>query len=209
MMLLDLGVSSPQLDQADRGFSFYQDGPLDMRMNQTQTVTAELIVNTATEADLIRIFKDYGEIQNPMRVVRAILKDREVKAFQSTLQLAGMIERVDGWRKKGHHPATLYFQGLRLAVNHELDVLKEALPRFMQALKPGGRLAVISFHSLEDRVVKWLFKESSFGFSVHNKVIEASETETKSNPRARSAKLRIFQKYIKGVQDELEEFNNT
>ena len=109
MMLLDLGVSSPQLDQAERGFSFYHDGPLDMRMNQQQGLTAEVIVNTATEDDLIRIFKEYGEVYRPSRVVRAIVNDRKTKAFQSTSQLAGLIERVDGWQVKGHHPATKYF----------------------------------------------------------------------------------------------------
>lgn len=160
MMLLDLGVSSPQLDQAERGFSFYHDGPLDMRMDQQQGLTAEMLVNTASEEDLLRVFREYGEVYRPGRVVRAILNDRKTKAFQSTLQLAGLIERVDGWQVKGHHPATKYFMALRLAVNSELEVVAQAIPAMMKALNPGGRLAVISFHSLEDRIVKNLFRDS-------------------------------------------------
>lgn len=199
-ILLDLGVSSPQLDEADRGFSFYQDGPLDMRMNQKQEVTAEYILNTAREEDLIRIFKDYGEVYSPFRVVRAICHDRKEKAFQSTLQLAGLIERVDGWRVKGRHPATQYFMALRLAVNSELDVIREAIPTMMQSLNRGGRLAVISFHSLEDRIIKNLFKESKeLGYPIHKKVIVPTEDECEKNPRSRSAKLRVFER---GAQDE-------
>jgi 16S rRNA (cytosine1402-N4)-methyltransferase len=194
IMLLDLGVSSPQLDEASRGFSFYHDGPLDMRMNQDQTITAEYLINTLAEDELIRVFKEYGEIFRPFRVVRAIVHDRKTKAFKTTQELAGLIERVDGWHKKGFHPATQYFMALRLAVNQELEILKESLPRFIEGLNPGGRLAVISFHSLEDRIVKWIFKESSLGEQIHKKVIEASESELKANSRARSAKLRIFER---------------
>jgi 16S rRNA (cytosine1402-N4)-methyltransferase len=194
MILLDLGVSSPQLDEAARGFSFYQDGPLDMRMNQGQNVTAEVLINTLSEDDLVRVFKEYGEIFRPFRVVRAIVHDRKTKAFKTTQELAGLIERVDGWHRKGHHPATQYFMALRLAVNQELENLKEALPRLIDALNPGGRLAVISFHSLEDRIVKWVFKESELGEQIHKKVIEATEDEIKLNSRARSAKLRVFEK---------------
>lgn len=203
IILLDLGVSSPQLDEAGRGFSFYQQGPLDMRMNQQQEVTAEVILNTASEDDLIRLFKEYGEIFRPFRVVKAIVHDRKTKAFKTTQELAGLIERVDGWHRKGFHPATQYFMALRLAVNQELEVLKQTLTPLIEALNPGGRLAVISFHSLEDRIVKWTFKESTLGQQIHKKVIEASEVETKENPRARSAKLRVFEKDLKEeVQDE-------
>lgn len=199
-MLLDLGVSSPQLDEAERGFSFYHDGPLDMRMNQTQEVTAEYIINTAKEEDLIRIFKDYGEVYSPFRVVRAICHDRKEKAFQSTLQLAGLIERVDGWRVKGRHPATQYFMALRLAVNAELDVISEAVPSMIQSLTMGGRIAVISFHSLEDRIIKNLFKDhKELGYPIHKKVIIPTEDECEVNPRSRSAKLRVFER---GAQDE-------
>ncbi|MBV2169011.1 MAG: 16S rRNA (cytosine(1402)-N(4))-methyltransferase RsmH [Bdellovibrio sp.] len=201
MMLLDLGVSSPQLDQAERGFSFYHDGPLDMRMNQQQGLTAEVLVNTATEEDLIRIFKEYGEVYRPARVVRAIVQDRKEKAFQSTKQLAGLIERVDGWQIKGHHPATKYFMALRLAVNSELEVIGEALPAMMKALNPGGRLAVISFHSLEDRIVKNIFRNAeNLGRSVYKKVIVPTQEECDQNSRSRSAKLRVFER---SAQDEL------
>lgn len=200
MMLLDLGVSSPQLDQAERGFSFYHDGPLDMRMDRSRSLTAEIILNTSSEDELIRLFQELGEVRRPHRVVRAVVHDRREKAFQSTRELAGLIERVDGWREKGHHPATRYFMALRLAVNNELGVLKENLPAVMAGLKEGGRLAVLTFHSLEDRIVKQIFRDPPLeGFAVNKKVIVASQDECRDNPRARSAKLRIFQK---GVQDE-------
>lgn len=207
MMLLDLGVSSPQLDQGERGFSFYNDGPLDMRMNRQQGLTAELIVNTASEEELIRIFKDYGEVYRPQRVVRAIVNDRRTKAFQTTSALAGLIERVDGWQVKGHHPATKYFMALRLAVNSELEVVAEALPKMIQALNPGGRLAVITFHSLEDRIVKNIFRDSSqWGQAVTKKVIVPTQEECDRNSRSRSAKLRIFER---GAQDEQRELQAT
>ncbi|QLY26048.1 16S rRNA (cytosine(1402)-N(4))-methyltransferase RsmH [Bdellovibrio sp. KM01] len=204
MMLLDLGVSSPQLDQAERGFSFYHDGPLDMRMNQQQGLTAEVLVNTATEEDLIRIFKEYGEVYRPSRVVRAIVNDRKTKAFQTTAQLAGLIERVDGWQVKGHHPATKYFMALRLAVNSELEVVGETIPQMIQALKPGGRLAVITFHSLEDRIVKNIFRDSEeFGRSVYKKVVVPSQEELDLNSRSRSAKLRVFERSAQDEQGKL------
>lgn len=203
MMLLDLGVSSPQLDQSERGFSFYHQGPLDMRMNQQQSITAEYVINTWDEEDLISLFQNYGEIHKPFRVVRAIVHDRKTKAFKTTQELSGLIERVEGWRKKGFHPATQYFMALRLVVNQELEVLKKSLPEMIQALTAGGRLAVISFHSLEDRIVKNIFRDSKeWGQQTHKKVIIASDEEQKSNPRSRSAKLRIFERR---VQDELGE----
>ena len=206
MMLLDLGVSSPQLDNAERGFSFYHDGPLDMRMDQTKDLTAEYIVNTADEEDLVRLFKSYGEIHKPFRVVRAIVHDRKTKAFQNTRELAGLIERVDGWRVKGHHPATQYFMALRLAVNGELDVVAKAVPEMMQALTMSGRLAVISFHSLEDRIVKNLFRESKeLGLPVNKKVIVAAQEECDINSRSRSAKLRVFER---GAQDEPKKYSS-
>jgi len=197
MALLDLGVSSPQLDQAGRGFSFLRDGPLDMRMNQKTELTAAAIINSASEKRLFEVFAEYGEIPNPARVVRAILKDRTTTKFESTLQLAQMIERVDGWKKKGFHPATQYFMGLRLVVNQELEVTEQAIPLLMNQLADGGRLAIISFHSLEDRIVKSLFNENELGFSVFKKVIVASDQECQNNPRARSAKLRVFQKGLR------------
>lgn len=196
MVLLDLGVSSPQLDQGERGFSFNKEGPLDMRMNQSTGITAAEIVNTFSQEDLISIFSSYGEIQNPARVVRAIVHDRVTQPFATTLQLSGLIERVDGWHKKGFHPATQYFMALRLVINRELEVIEKVLPLLMNQMRDKGRISVITFHSLEDRIVKNIFKNSPDGFLVNKKVIVPSEEECKINPRARSAKLRIFQKGV-------------
>jgi 16S rRNA (cytosine1402-N4)-methyltransferase len=199
MILLDLGVSSPQLDQAERGFSFNKDGPLDMRMNQNSKMTAARIINEFPEDELNNMFKTYGEIYHSTRVVRAIVNDRVEKPFETTLQLAQMIERIDGWHKKGFHPATQYFMALRLVVNRELQVIETAIPQLIEKLQDGGRISVITFHSLEDRLIKNLFKDSDQGFLVNKKVIVPSEEECKINPRSRSAKLRIFQK---GVEPE-------
>lgn len=194
MILADLGVSSPQLDEGERGFSFYHEGPLDMRMNRSREFSAADIVNGWAEVELIRIFKEYGEVRRPERVTRAIVQDRKTKPFTTTRQLAGLIERVEGWRKKGHHPATTYFLALRMAVNNELAGLQNAIPDLMRALAPGGRLFVITFHSLEDRIIKYAFKESpQLGFPLFKKVIVPSREECRENPRARSAKLRVFQ----------------
>lgn len=196
LMLLDLGVSSPQLDEAQRGFSFYHDGPLDMRMDQREELTAADIINTWDEEDLARLFIEYGEVHKPYRVVRAIVHDRKNrKPFTSTRELASMIERVDGWQKKGSHPATRYFLALRMKVNEELFTLTKAVPDLIDGLAPGGILAIITFHSLEDRIVKNLFKSQlHLGKLVNKKVIKPSEEEVRTNPRARSAKLRAFEK---------------
>jgi 16S rRNA (cytosine1402-N4)-methyltransferase len=195
LMLLDLGVSSPQLDQAERGFSFYHDGPLDMRMDQRLETTAAEIVNEWEEQDLARLLIEYGEVQRPFRVVRAIVHDRRTKPFETTKQLAGLIERVDGWQKKGSHPATRYFMALRLKVNEELNGLQKALPDLIEGLADGGILAVITFHSLEDRIVKNIFKEHlHVGRLVNKKVIKPTDEEIRDNSRARSAKLRAFEK---------------
>ncbi len=194
LILLDLGVSSPQLDQAQRGFSFNKDGPLDMRMNQNLGLTAAQIINEYSEDELNLLFKTYGEIYHSSRVVRAIVNDRIEKPYTTTLELAQLIERIDGWQKKGFHPATQYFMALRLVVNEELQAIESAIPKLISQLQDGGRISVITFHSLEDRLVKNIFKEQSSGFLVNKKVIVPSEEECKINPRARSAKLRIFQK---------------
>jgi 16S rRNA (cytosine1402-N4)-methyltransferase len=194
MILLDLGVSSPQLDNSERGFSFNKLGPLDMRMNNKSEFSAEHIINHFSEEELLDLFKEYGEIQKPQRVVKAIVKDRVDQRFTTTLQLSGLIERVDGWQKKGFHPATQYFMALRLVVNRELEVVEKAIPLLIDQLKDQGRISIITFHSLEDRIVKNLFKANESGFVVNKKVIVPSEEECKINPRARSAKLRIFQK---------------
>lgn len=197
-MLIDLGVSSPQLDEAARGFSFYHDGPLDMRMDHEQELTAADILNTYPEKELIQIFKEYGEVKSPFRVVRALLHDRQVTPYTSTRAFAGMIERVDRWKRKGSHPATQYFLGLRLAVNQELEATQEGVRRLVTGLKPHGRLAVLTFHSLEDRIVKRLFKDElkEFGRPVFKKVMEPSQDEIRQNPRSRSAKLRVFERSL-------------
>lgn len=197
IMLLDLGVSSPQLDRSERGFSFYQDGPLDMRMNRTQEVTAADLLNGLSEDELNELFQVLGEVRRPYRVVKAVVHDRKEAKFETTQQFAGLIERVEGWSKKGHHPATRYFMALRLKVNRELEQLESALPDLMRGLRHEGRLAVITFHSLEDRIVKNIFRSrKDLGKPVNKKVIQPEWEEQKKNPRARSAKLRVFQREI-------------
>lgn len=194
MILLDLGVSSPQLDQGSRGFSFNKDGPLDMRMNQSAPKSAANLINELEFDEMMQLFKTYGEIENPYHVVKAIVADRGEKPFLTTLQLASLIERVDGWTKKGFHPATQYFMALRLVINQELQILQEAIPLLIRQLQDGGLFSIITFHSLEDRIVKNLFKDDEHGFLVSKKVIVPTEEECKLNVRARSAKLRIFRK---------------
>lgn len=201
LILADLGVSSPQYDQAERGFSFYHDGPLDMRMDQRKEITAADIINGWSEEDLMHLFKTYGEHRNPYKVVKAIVHDRKEQAYTSTRQLASMIERVEGWRKKGSHPATKFFMALRLEVNQELEPLENCLEVLVQKLNPGGRLLVITFHSLEDRIVKHKFKAlKEYGNIINKKVIQASDEEIKLNPRSRTAKLRVFERGIKDEQ---------
>lgn len=194
-ILLDLGVSSPQLDQGHRGFSFYQEGPLDMRMNTKELLRASDLIHELSENELIQLFKDLGEVRSPYRVVRAIVHDRKSKKFDSTKDLAGLIERVEGWRKKGFHPATQYFMALRLRVNNELESVQKSLKPLIYRLKPKGRMAVLTFHSLEDRIVKNAFRSfGDLGRPVNKKVIVATDEECKTNPRSRSAKLRIFER---------------
>lgn len=193
-ILMDLGVSSPQLDTPQRGFSFYHEGPLDMRMDQSQGQTAADIVNSWDEEDLNSLFKTYGEIRSPYKVSREIVNHRKNRPFKHTLDLSGLIERLVGWRKKGMHPATQYFMALRLYLNNELEGLKEALPKLMSSLNPQGRLLVITFHSLEDRIVKQIFKGSEIGRPVNKKVIKPTREEELENKRSRSAHLRIFEK---------------
>jgi len=195
--LLDLGVSSPQLDESHRGFSFYHSGPLDMRMDHSLDFTAADIVNTWDEDGLNQLFQTLGEVRNPYRVTKKIIEMRKENEFTTTGELSQLIEKSMGWQKKGHHPATQFFLALRLEVNQELARLEKALPEIVSALAPGGRFLVITFHSLEDRIVKVAFKKMAgdgLGELVNKKVIQAEWTEKKGNPRARSAKLRIFQK---------------
>ncbi|MBX3016734.1 MAG: 16S rRNA (cytosine(1402)-N(4))-methyltransferase RsmH [Bdellovibrionaceae bacterium] len=197
MMLLDLGVSSPQLDQPQRGFSFYYDGPLDMRMNPDAGPTAADFVNTWSDAELYKVFKEYGEIFKPSRVVNEIVRARKEKPFTSTFDLSKLIERVEGWRRKGFHPATPYFMALRILVNNELQGLEDNLPRLLTGLRPGGRLAVLTFHSLEDRIVKNILRGATeIGRPVNKKVIVPTREEELRNPRSRSAKLRVFERQM-------------
>lgn len=193
-ILADLGVSSPQLDTPERGFSFYHDGPLDMRMDQSQSFTAADVVNTWPGEDLVRLFQELGEIRRPHRVVQRIIERRKERPFSTTRELSELIERGEGWRKKGHHPATQYFLALRLEVNQELADLRPAAEGLIKSLASGGRLLILTFHSLEDRIIKYAFKESDLGRPVNKKVVVPERQECLDNPRARSAKLRVFQR---------------
>lgn len=206
---LDLGLSSMQLDEADRGFSFMRDGPLDMRMSLEGLSAADL-VNEADPGELVRIFRLYGEENQARRVVSALIRRREAAPFRRTLDLADVVEKALGGRRGAKtHPATRVFQALRIAVNAELSELEAGLAGAERNLAPGGRLAVVTFHSLEDRIVK-LFLNDRAGrkgegsrhapprdqgpppsFSLlHNGAMAPSEPESAANPRARSAKLR-------------------
>ncbi len=189
-VIADLGVSSPQLDRAERGFSFRLDGPLDMRMDPTAETTAADWVNHADAATLVTIFSDYGEERYAKRIVKRILERRPL---QTTTQLAQVVAAAVPGRGR-IHPATRVFQALRIAVNQELQVLETLLQKAPDWLKPGGRLAIISFHSLEDRQVKWQFRQDPRLRVVTPKPIQADPAEVASNPRARSAKLRVAER---------------
>ncbi len=215
-ILFDLGVSSPQLDDASRGFSFMQDGPLDMRMSKDHGVSAADVVNGASEKQLIRIFREFGEEKLAPRIARAIVADRVTRPFERTLQLAEMISRVartkEAFGRPRHkHPATRVFQALRIHVNNELGELETALAAAFERLAPHGRLAVISFHSLEDRIVKQFMRRLASTDPVYaglpfipaharpklkvvGKSIQADEEEAARNPRARSARLRVAER---------------
>lgn len=190
-ILADLGVSSPQLDQPERGFSFHHEGPLDMRMDGTgEMATAADWINHRDERELVQIFSEYGEEHYAKRIARQIVARRPL---HTTTQLAELIgQAVPPAARRGRiHPATRVFQALRIAVNQELQVLETLLQRAPNWLKPGGRLAVISFHSLEDRRVKWGFRQDPRWQVITPKPIQAQPEEIARNPRARSAKLRI------------------
>lgn len=212
-ILVDLGVSSMQLDQPLRGFSFMKEGPLDMRMDPDASITAAEVVNTWSEEELGRIFRDYGEEKQWRTAARAIVRARQLQPILKTSDLNAILRPVLARHaKKGIHPLTLIFQALRICVNKELEVLETFLPKAINLLAPKGRLAVISFHSLEDRIVKTLMRFSASdkwetsGLSglfrdkeptvklVTKKPIEANEEEVQRNPRSRSAKLRIVEK---------------
>lgn len=193
VILADLGVSSPHLNEASRGFAISQTGPLDMRMDQSQTLTAADIVNSYSEADLTDIIKRYGEEPKARAIARLIVQNRP---YETTSELAHIVARA--W--PGHskvHPATRTFQALRIAVNDELNLIEKSMPLWIKLLNPGGRLAVISFHSLEDRLIKSAFTEAGGDrYDAELKLltkrpVEASENEIVFNPRSRSAKLRV------------------
>ena len=207
-ILFDLGVSSPQLDDAERGFSFNADGPLDMRMNPNEGVSAAQWVNEVAEGELADTLYQLGDERDSRRIARAIVRRRAQSAFETTLDLARVIASAVRRRVPGRHPATRSFQAIRIFINHELDELKQGLAAALHVLKPGGRLAVISFHSLEDRIVKHFMREHSRGPEFPRglpppiempkpplaKVLKAtkpSDTELNANPRARSAVLRV------------------
>jgi 16S rRNA (cytosine1402-N4)-methyltransferase len=213
-VLLDLGVSSPQLDEAGRGFSFQQDGPLDMRMDTRQGLTAAELVNTLGADELAKIFWECGGEEQSRRFARAIELDRKQRPFTSTAQLAGLIERLSPRRGKRTHPATKIFQALRIAVNDEIGSLRRGLAGAIKVLKPSGRFAVLTFHSLEDRVVKEFGRERARDYEfdgpvddpelrrprkpeltwVERKAVKPGEAELAENPRSRSAQLRIMEK---------------
>jgi len=190
MILLDLGVSSPQLDNPARGFSIYGDAPLDMRMDATRRLSARDIVNKTSEKELADILRKYGQERRAATIAKAIVKSRPI---ETTGRLAEIVKKTQPFRSK-RHPATRTFQAIRIAVNEELDQLEKTLPLLPDLLKEGGRLAIISFHSLEDRLVKnFLKEEAAGGYEARLKLINKkpiSGQNDASNPRARSAKLR-------------------
>jgi len=215
-ILFDLGVSSPQLDDAERGFSFMQDGPLDMRMSQGEGASAADVVNRASEAELTRIFRELGEERSAARIARAIVADRKSRAFERTLELAELVARVARGRERHKHPATRVFQALRIYVNSELEELEQGLDAALERLAPHGRLAVISFHSLEDRMVKQFMRRHSqvdpmYAGLPHipararptlklvGKAIEPAPEEIAENPRSRSARLRVAERLTQGI----------
>ena len=210
-VLLDLGVSSPQLDEAERGFSFRVDGPLDMRMDRADGQTAADMVNQLAEDELADMLRKLGEEPSAKRIAMAIVKERAKRRIETTLQLAELVERTVG-RRGAHHPATCTFQALRMAVNDELGELARALEGGLSILKPGGRFAVITFESLTDRTVKWFFAAHAGRTEslqqggtrwvgelprvrlVTRRAVVASDREKVSNTRSRSAKLRAAER---------------
>lgn len=212
-VLFDLGVSSPQLDDAERGFSYHNDAKLDMRMDQSQKLSAYEVVNNYSKEDLARIFYKYGEDKFSNNIAKKIVEYRETKPIESTLELVEIIKSAVPMKFRiDKHPARQIFQAIRIEVNHELDVIEPAINQALDLIKVGGRVAVITFHSLEDRIVKDVFKEKckiddkvkglpnipdeylpDFQL-VYNKAIAPSDEEIETNPRARSSKLRVIER---------------
>ncbi len=214
-ILFDLGVSSPQIDEEERGFSFMQDGPLDMRMDKSQNFNAQNVVNDYTQEDLQELFYTYGEEKRSKEIANAIVKIRNEKKIRTTMELVKAIEKAVGAKYfYSHHPERQIFQAIRIEVNNELNVLEQVLPDAISLLKKNGRLCVITFHSLEDRIVKRIFKKYSEVDAlvkgmpvipteyippiqlVNPKPILPSSLEIEKNPRSKSAKLRIIEKVI-------------
>lgn len=213
-IVLDLGVSSYQLDTADRGFSYRSDAPLDMRMDQRQTVTAKDIVNDYSQSDLYRVIRDYGEDRFAKNIAKHIVAAREQSPIETTAQLSEIIGRAIPMKiqKTSGHPAKRTFQAIRIELNRELDVLRDTLNDMIELLNPNGRLCIITFHSLEDRIVKSAFRKSenpctcpshfpicicgniSKGKVITRKPILPGEDELEGNSRSKSAKLRIFER---------------
>jgi len=212
-VLFDLGVSSPQLDEDERGFSYHKDAKLDMRMDRDQKLSAYEVVNNYSKENLSRIFYQYGEDKFANNIAKKIVEAREIKPIETTLELVEIIKTAVPMKFRiEKHPARQIFQAIRIEVNRELDVIEPALTQALNLLNVGGRVAVITFHSLEDRIVKNLFKEKTSiderikglpnipdeylpDFKlVYNKPIEASEEELNDNPRSRSAKLRVIER---------------
>ena len=213
-ILLDLGVSSYQFDEPERGFSYRYEAPLDMRMDRRQTLTARSIVNEYTQQELYRIIRDYGEERFAQNIARHIVQERQIKPIETTGELNEIIKAAipAKMREKGGHPSKRTYQAIRIACNRELEVLENSLDSFVELLNPGGRLCIITFHSLEDRIVKTAFKNcenpcicppefpvcvcgrKSKGRVVYKKPVLPTEEEIAQNPRAKSAKLRIFEK---------------
>lgn len=210
-VLLDLGVSSPQLDDAARGFSFLSEGPLDMRMNPQTGISAADWLASAAADEIADVLWRYGEERYSRRIARAIVSRRDTDPVRTTRQLADLIAAAVPGRERKKHPATRSFQAIRIFINHELEDLEAVLPQTVEALAPGGRLAVISFHSLEDRLVKRFIREEQRGpqlppdlpivpkifkprLRAIGKVIRASDAEVQANPRARSAVLRVAER---------------
>ncbi len=211
---LDLGVSSYQLDTAERGFSYREDAPLDMRMDRRNTQTAADLVNGCDESELYRIIRDYGEEKFAKNIAKHIVKARQEKSIETTGELTEIIKAAipAKMRATGGHPAKRTFQAIRIALNHELEVLDQSIDTMIQLLNPGGRLSIITFHSLEDRIVKNRFRENenpcicppdfpvcvcgrvSRGRVITRKPILPSEEELEENKRAKSAKLRVFER---------------
>ncbi|MBQ3297965.1 MAG: 16S rRNA (cytosine(1402)-N(4))-methyltransferase RsmH [Bacilli bacterium] len=212
-ILFDLGVSSPQLDDSERGFSYHNEARLDMRMDKSQKLSAYEVVNNYSKAELARIFKQYGESKFANNIAKKIVEYREKKKIETTLELVEVIKTAVPMKfRLDKHPARQIFQAIRIEVNHELDVLEPAILQALDLLNIGGRCAIITFHSLEDRIVKRVFNEKCKiddkvkGMPnipeeylpdyklVYNKAISPSEEEVKNNPRARSSKLRVIEK---------------